>query len=311
MAISVYPIASTSTGPDAYAVTVPNSTQKYKLTQAFAPGVYSIVTSPTSSQATVNFFNATSITPNSVTVSGTVSYNLGTAANGVYVSIDTGTNVVVSITLVANSLTGTTLSGTLDTISATGNYNTTGQLYVLALGGGGGAGGGDGNAGGGGGGAGFQTSGIIYANAATAVTIGAGGNGGAGNANGNAGGTTTFGANITAVGANGGSSAFGGGSGGNGSASGGNSNYNASNTGGASAVIASAVTTGTTGGGGGNSTNAGGKAGGGSGIGTGGAGSASNPGAAGTGFASGGGAGGQSSTGGAGRPGVVYVLRGF
>lgn len=313
MASTVFPLPVASTGPNAYAATVPASGTKYKLAQAFSTGAYSITTSPNTSQATVTFYDATTTQTDTTTVSGTVTYNLASAAIGAYVSIDTGTNVVVTITLVANALSTGVPSGTLDTITTTSTYNQTGLLYVLALGGGGGGGNpaNGQNTAGGGGAAGYGVAKIVIANAATSVTIGAGGNAGGG-----AGGTTNFGNLVSAAGGAGGD-----GNGGSavGGASGGNYTSNAGKNGGTTPIFAIPITNGTTGGGGsGGPAGAGVGVGGGSGIGTGGTGAIGNGVVtAANGYASGGGGGGGNSntgvtsSGGAGRQGVVYVLRGI
>ena len=281
MAVSVFPIPSSSgsSGPFAYAASIPAATTKYKHTQAFAAGVYTITSSPTYA-ATVTFYDATSLIVETVTVSGTITINLATPATYVIISVVTGA-CTVSISLTANSLVSTSLSGTLDTITTTGNYNQTGPLYVLCFGGGasGSVGNNGGHIGGKGGG---QTASLVYTNAATLVTLGA------------SNGTTTFGNLVTAT------------SGGTGAA---NSGPAAVST-----AIQPQIINATTGGGGttgnfnGNTFNSptNGAVGN---IGTGGAGSNGNGGNA-TGYASGGG-GSLGGTAGAGSPGIVYVLRGF
>lgn len=317
MAQSVFPeVTASSSGPNAYAATIPAASTKYKLVQSFLAGAYTITTSPNTSQATVTFYNATSTQTDTTTVSGTVTYNLSTAATGAFVSIDAGTNTVVTITLVANSLPPGTPSGTLDTITATGNYNQTGLLYVLAIGGGG-AGSvsiNGQNSCGGGGGSGYGTPQIVIANTTTAVTVGAGGA-----SSGATGGTTNFGNLVSAAGGQGGQTnvsqvtavrSTGGGSGGSGQLQ---------MNGAASPVYAIPLTNGTTGGGGGGGMSNAGGAGAGSGIGTGGnGGNQGTPGNTGTGYGSGGGGSGgnqntgtAASTAGLGRQGVIYVLRGI
>jgi hypothetical protein len=300
MASSVFPIASASTGPNSWAFTCAAALTTYKPTQAFAAGVYTMTTSPNTSQATATFYSGTSIIYETTTVSGTITFNLGTAATGVYLSTSTGTDVVASISLTANSLPGTSLSGTLDTVTTTSTYNQTGQLYVLAFGGGGSGGCGsnfDGN--GGGGGNGSNPSGkILYTNAATSITIGAQGAASEGQGVGLAGGTTSFGNLVTSSGGNGG--------------------VTRTNNRNGSAITANhlSVQAGTNGNGGSGNGGYGGPGnGGGSGVGTGGNGGTGNgAGNAATGYGAGGGGGGQQNPGGnsgAGSPGVVYVLRGF
>lgn len=345
MAISVFPVAVASTGPNANAMTIPSSQTAYKGTVTLPAAVYTITTSPTTSTAYVTFDAGTTF-PSTQTVSGTVTYNLASEATNVTVSVDTGTNVVVTINRVANSLSGTSISGTLDTVTTTSTYNTTGKLFVLVVGGGGGGGGGENNnqgnyRGSPGGAAGGVGSAIVYTNNATSITIGAAGNAGTtGNAGGD-GGATSFGNFITANGGSGGKNlavdtarnngwgtvttnltnngyiaASSGGYGGRGAP-------NASPESGAAnnVVNSQPITVGhTNGGGGGGGQGAGNNQtnGGGSGIGTGGRGGWINSGTsatAGSGYGAGGGGGLQQGTnglnGGAGSAGVVYVLRGF
>ena len=300
MALQIYPEASSSTGPNSWAYTCATALVKYKPTQTFASGVYTMTTSPNTSQATATFYDGSSIIYETTTTSGTVTFNLGSAATGVFLSTDNGSNVVVSLGLTSNSLTGTSLSGTLDTITSTRTYNQTGRLYVAAYGGGGSGGTGynnDGNGGGGGGG-GALSGKIVYTNTATAVTIGAAGNAVSPQTAGNGGGTTNFGNLISASGGGGGGL---------------RANYR---DGSAIAANHPSVQTGTNGNGGGAEGAGGGNgAGAGSGVGTGGNGGNGNTaGNAATGYAAGGGGGGRGNPGGgggAGSPGVIYVLRGF
>lgn len=310
MAISVFPVASASTGPNTYSATIPAS-KKYKTYDgviALQAGVYTVTTSPTSTQAIVTFYDSTNAPIATVTtVSGSIAVNLATEAKGAFIKINSDTETIVSIALTANALTGTAFSGTVDTITSTGTYNQTGALYVLAIGGGGGgqAGWANGNyAGGQGGFGGASTSGYVLANTSTSVTIGAAGtkgrtNLGQGN-QGNGGGTTTFGNTI--------------------SAAGGAAGYKGNTSGSfaPSEVISTAydMIVGNNGGGGdGAGSNGGGaNSGAGSGIGTGGRGGNTPGGAptAATGYgAGGGGGGGNMYDGGDGTAGVVYVLRGF
>jgi hypothetical protein len=155
----VYPIPSTLTAT-AKSYTVPNPLYQYKIVNSFDAGVYTITTSPTTSQATVIFYNSSGTIGSTTTISGTVSYNLSTAASQVYVSTNTGSNVVVTINKTAEALSGGALSGTLDTITTSGTYNQTGTLFVGAFGGGGGGGCGGGNSSGGS--ASSGTPGVVY-----------------------------------------------------------------------------------------------------------------------------------------------------
>jgi len=322
MAIQVLPAATSSTlNADSY--TVPEALKKYKIIKNFDAAVYTITTSPTSSEATVLFGGASSF-PSTTTSSGAITYNLASSATNAFVSINTGTNVVVTITKVAAALSGAEMSGTLDTITSTGTYNQTGQLYVVAVGGGGGGGrGGSGYPNANyryaaqGGRMGGVSGSLLYTNTATTITIGTAGNGSTNiGVDGNSGGTTTFGNLVSGYGGSGGTGYIGAGTSGKGGENGSNTYVNAV----AGNIDNPTVINGSNGdGGGGGSLGAGGS-GGGSGIGTGGAGGSGSgtTGVAGsnaTGYGAGGGGGGcgnqNSASGGAGSPGVVYVLRGF
>jgi hypothetical protein len=327
MVLQIFPEPSTSSiNADSY--TVPTASKQYKVVKNFDAAVYTVTTSPNTSEATVQFDTGSSF-EQTVTVSGTVTYNLASSASSAILTTNTGSNVVVTITKVAAALSGAEASGTLDTITSTGTYNQTGKLYVLAVGGGGG-GGADWapHASGGGGGAGAIAHGVFYVNTSTSVTIGSAGNGGTtpyGDGGGNSGGTTNFGNLLSAAGGNSPIShtgpqgntpgvgqtgaSFGGGGG---TAPSGNAVANPRLT----------IGPGTNGGGGGgglvsNSRNA--SVGAGSGIGTGGTGSNWSEGnggnangyGAGGGGAGGGNAGATQRNGGNGSQGVVYVLRGF
>jgi hypothetical protein len=333
MAISIFPIPSSSS-VSGKAFSVPQANVKYELASTFASGIYTI-SCASSTVATVTFSGSNFVT-NAVTNSGSISVNLASDVTKAYVSIDTGTDIVVNINQTAVSLSGTNLSGTLDTITSSGTYNTTGKLFVLAVGAGGGGGaGGDGSSGWGGGYGNLAHS-LIYTNTATSVTIGSAGNGGAGGLNnngthptpGNAGGATSFGNYVTANGGVAGvpntDSRYGTyANPGGGAGSGGNWQQNGG-AGGVAVNPAITVKSGTNGGGGGGgnarNNNANGGAGGGSGIGTGGNGgnsaaSSLTPPNAATGYGAGGGGGAGwdygYTDGAAGSPGVVYVLRGF
>lgn len=294
------PTVASSINANSLNCAVPHT--KYNAVQNYDAAIYTITTSPNTSQATVSFYNSTSILLDTITSSGTVSVNLASPATGVYISVDPTANTLVTITKTASALSGTDLSGTLDTITTTSTYNQTGKLYVMAIGGGGGGRGfNNWNSTKGTGGVGSSpVAKMVQTNGATSVTIGAAGSGG-GVQNGSeftpppAGGTTSFGAFVT---------------------SNGGSGYGSSEApGNAITNPGPSVKSGTNGGGGGGSDNSA-QSGGGSGIGTGGLGGVNNgtrSGGAATGYGAGGGGGanGGSANGGAGSPGVVYVLRGF
>jgi hypothetical protein len=326
MAISKLQPAA-SEGPSAFAISIETANTAQKVTRTVASGVYTISVSPTTSTAFVEFISGTTYIGNTTTISGSVTFNLGTAADKVFIQ-SSGASDVVTVNLVASAPVYENISGTLDTITASGTYSQTGLLWVMAIGAGGGAGGGNGGGyiGGSGGGAGGMA--IYYGNVAapTAVTIGAIGTGGSNGASGTAGGTTSFGSLAVATGG----AAGRGGSVGNptdtagGVGTTGNTLITGGFGGGNNIPAATvnkflAIKTGTYGGGGrgrhggswGESAGAGD-----GGIGTGGAGGGNNNnGSAATGYGSGGGAGGGNgsgtSNGGNGSPGVIYVLRGF
>jgi hypothetical protein len=311
MAISIFPVASASSNTLAYTTTLTLNNTTYKAVQPLSSGVYTVTVSPTSAIARVDFFNATSSGTSVTTSSGSIVANLGTDVT--YYNLSTNTaGAIVTVTRTAASISGTSLSGTLDTITTTGTYNQTGTLYVLAIGGGGGGSGNNRDGGGGGGGA--PAAGVYFGpvNTSTSVTIGTAGNSGS-SVDGNAGGTTTFGNIVSSAGANGGS---GGGGGTPGGGSGSPGGYTPGNAGINQFFFANqSIKSGSNGGGGGGASyhqhSAG--SGGGSGIGSGGNGGGyTSRGNDANGYgAGGGGAGGGSNLGGAGSPGVVYVLYNF
>jgi hypothetical protein len=317
MAISIFPVAVTSTGPNNYSSTIATAMYQYKASQSLSAGIYTITTAPTSSQATVKFYDSDGIDfATATTISGALTYNLGTAASGYYIQTNTGTNIIVGLTLIGVSVSGTILSGTLDTITTSGTYNQTGLMYVLAVAGGGG-GSGTGSTGAGmntswsGGKGGSITSAFLKPTEATTVTIGAQGNGGTSYSSGNIGGATSFGNLLTAT--------FAGGN-----ANGGTGpTTDRSGNGGVGTIVSSSIIPGSNAGGSGAGYYPGqdiaGVAGGFGTGGRGGAGSDQAPGnatagGAATGYGAGGGAAGFSNPGnpgGAGSPGVIYVLRGI
>lgn len=288
MATTVYPAAVSSSGPSTYSLTATSANTLYVGTQALSTGIYT-VSCVSSTIARVDFFSGTTFIGSASTVSGSVTYNLATAATKVYVSTSTGSNIVVSIALTGSSLAGAP-SGTLDTITTTTNtYGISGPVYAIAVGGGGPGGKLSGNFGGGGG-AGGVAYGVISLTSPTVITIGAGGSPDS------AGGATSIGNLLTANG---------GGASGNGGSAG-----------------TAGTPTGFSNGGGGSSINVGGAGGNvltplgfvyANQIGSGGAGAtggASQSGNAGSGYGAGGG-GAATGSGGAGASGVVYILRGI
>jgi hypothetical protein len=327
MAISVFPAPAAASGSSAttFAATLTQLGTIYEHEQSFSTGVYTVTVTPSTTNARLTFVSGSTIITSQDTTSGSVSFNLATAATGVFiVGQTTGTvGAVVQIEKTADPLTSDDIgNGTLDTINVTSTYNQTGLLGVLVIGGG--AGGARGyvvnpslnyGQGGAGGRAGFINGGMVVTNGPTSVTVGAKGTGETRAAAGTAPGNSSFGNLIVA---NAASTLFANASGGPGTADTGSGN--AGPSGGTSGVFFSWNGNGTTGGGGGGGgqyNNAG--IGGGSGIGTGGnSGSNGARGNDGTGKGSGGGGGrGRRSNddismdAGSGADGVVYVLRGF
>lgn len=192
MSISVYPIPSTSTD-NAITATIPVANRQYFVSRTFGAGIYTI--SNTSATTTTITFVVGSSLVEAVTSAGSVQVNLSSDSSGAYIRTNTGTDVLVTITKTAAAISSTTLSGTLDTVTTTSTYNTTGRLYVLCVGGGGGGGNGQaGNNAANGGVGGTHASKIVVTNAAQSITIGNGGNAGA------SGGATTFGSLVNASG---------------------------------------------------------------------------------------------------------------
>jgi hypothetical protein len=320
MSISVFPAPVAGSSATTFAATLAKLGTLYEHNQAFSTGVYTVTVTPSTTNARLNFVTGDTIITTQETTNGTVSFNLGTEATGVYiVGQTTGTvGAVVQIEKTADPLTSEEFgSGTLDTINSTSTYNHTGLLAVLVIGGG--AGGAKVTPsfvcclpGGAGGRAGFINGGLVFTNTPTAVTVGAKGIAEKIGVSGSAPGNSSFGNLITATSAN---ALFGNGNGGAG-------NYGIGGSGNASGIFSTWNGNSTTGGGGGgngNPSNPGG-VGAGSGIGTGGSGSGNLAATAGTGKGSGGGGGRHFQTntsndprqdGADGADGVVYVLRGF
>jgi hypothetical protein len=300
MSSTVYPVVTSSGGVASYATTCAAINTQYKAIQALPAGVYLASVSPTSVVSTISFFNASGLITTVTTSAGSIVVNLASAATYYIVTIDSNAGAVVTITYQSASITGSSISGTLDTITSTSTYNQTGLVYVLAFGGGGGGGSGGGQQGGSAGTGSTPASGIFTINTSTSVTIGALGSGG-NQSGGSNGGTTTFGNLLTS---------YGGGGGGR------YSNTRANGT--EIQNIYQSIKTGTNGNGGNGVYDNNTQPGGGSGIGTGGSGGPNGTaGGNATGYGAGGGAGGGTypgnggGGGGAGSPGVVYVLRGF
>ena len=117
MAISkINPVAVSA---NANALTIPTAGTAYNATLALNSGIYT-VTCASSTIATVIFLGPTEAQVAKVsTTSGTVTVNIATPVSKLVVFTNTGTDIVVTVTLTASALSGTTLSGTLDTITTT------------------------------------------------------------------------------------------------------------------------------------------------------------------------------------------------
>ncbi len=329
MSIEVFPAPSTAAGPDGQVFSITEAYKTYKITDTFLAGGYTITTSPTTAQVGIVFMNASTSLASGDTVSGTGSYNIASDATNLYIEeLGGSTNTVVTITYVAESVSSSTVSGTLDTITTTSTYNTTGLLYAVVVGGGGSGGncGAAASTAGAGGGSGGITGAITYANTSTSITIGTGGVANANRNNGVAGGSTTFGSILTGGGGGGGNENGTRGNGGtNTGGLGTTGGFGGTGVGGSAPDDATAVSAkhlsvvnGTTGGGGGGGGNGPGGPGKGSGIGTGGTGGRNGTAPTNANGYGAGGGGGASNTntaneykGGSGSAGVVYVLRGF
>ena len=262
----------------------------YSTVQNFVPYIYRI-SCASASTANVHFMDSSgNIIVTAKTVSGVIDVNLTSTAASIRYWSDTA-GLTINISVIGTSFSGSSFSGTLDTITTTTssyNYGSSTKAYVVAVGGGGCGRYGNPGMGGGSGGINGQ---LVPLSGTIAVTIGAGA---AANSNAD-GGTTTFGSTPSVV-ATGGKSGLNGGTGGTPNGQNGNSNTPAVSP-------FPFVINGSTGPGGG--FNAAGSSG--SGIGTSGGGGGSWNSA--TGYGAGGGSWDQPGYSGLGTPGVVYVFR--
>ena len=201
MASAVYPAAVTQ-GNTSF-VTCETAQRPYISTCDLASGVY-VVSCISTTIARVEFFNgdptesASTLIGTATTATGTVTFNLASPANFVRAWTNTGTDIIVAITLSGLTLVSVEQSGTLDVLTGSGTYTTTspnGTADVALVGGGSGGNGGVASSTKGNGGSGGKmlidrvtlTGSLSYA-------IGAGGSGGAGGGGGGqAGGAITFG----------------------------------------------------------------------------------------------------------------------
>lgn len=330
MGIQTFPAVAASSF-DAFTVSAALADTLYQASGDFIAAIYRVSCVDTT-VATVAFISGATVITEVTTTSGVVDVNLASDADKVIYNTDTGTDVLITVTRLAQALP-VGASGTLDTVTSSGNYAGVGVGAIVAVGGGGGGGGGYSadlytNGGGGGGGSGgVDVSGIVTLNGTLAITIGAAGNAGTGGSSGtgqtagNAGGATSAGAVVAANGGGGGGAGSAGNSGGanvSGAAGAAGSPGGGAGAAGSFTVFGNASspgvsyvssamlpvsndTTGGAGGGGGNSDNNTGPTNGkGSGIGTGGNGGNLPAGAgnAGTGYGAGGGGGGAAGIGG-------------
>lgn len=308
-------VTATPSGINASSLTIPSANTIYQSSISLDAAIYTI-TCVSGTVATVEFFSgAGTYITTGVTSSGTVTVNLASAADRVRIWTNTGSNIIVTITKIAASLSDNMPSGTLDTITSSGTYtgtSTSGFGYAMVVGGGGGGGGGSGNRGGGGGASGSICGKVVALTGSMSVTIGNGGTGGttpgaSGQAgSGGTGGSTIFGG-MTAVGGNGGAGGSNDAQNGAGGASttGSGGTYNLASSAGDSANNAGIPNRGV----GGSPTNIPYPFFGQGTIGTGGAGVSNAAGNAGTGRGAGGSGGNGGFVGGAGTAGVVYVLK--
>ncbi len=143
MAQSVFPV-EVSSSLNANAITAAAANTMYQGLASFNAGVYTVTCI---SSTTVNFefySGVDTLVLSGVTSSGTVTVNLASNADRVRLWTNTGTNIVITITLTARSLSNN-FSGILDTITSSTTYTGTsdsGYAYAILIGAGGGGGGG-------------------------------------------------------------------------------------------------------------------------------------------------------------------------
>ena len=274
------PVAATSTtrSPLLTAVsTVPNSSQPYKVTESLSGGVYTI-TCVSSTVAQLTFLLSDNTLFKTQTSSGTVQITMSLPASAYYIKTNTGTNINVTVTQNSFSpVTSQITAGSLETLTTSGTYTSTGMRWVVLFGGGYPGGGGGPGYPGSGGSSGKMIESPFYCGGSVAYTVGAGN-----------GGTSTFGTLSSDA-----------------------AGYSQAGQGGSISPTYTFVKTGSTGGGGGGSPYF--ASGGGNGqIGTGGGGPGGyleGPGQPGTGYAAGGGqCGFGGGSGGSGSQGVIYLV---
>ena len=148
---------SALTGPStsAYTGVATSANTYYEAAVNFPAGTYTITCTSTVT-SNVDFWNGSTFIGTATTVSGTVAYNLATAANKIAFWTSSGTSVNVNFALSGQTVSSS-FSGTIDTLTNSGTYNVTGTVYVVVVGGGGGGSGGQANNQGFGGGSGGVT----------------------------------------------------------------------------------------------------------------------------------------------------------
>ena len=199
--MSITKLNVVTSGAGASSITVPVANTNYSATWPLNPAVYSVTCASTVIAKVTFMTSETDVVATATTASGTVTINLPSAVNRVKLWIESGTDIPVTFTLLAEAVAPVVVTGTLDTITSSTTYTTTstsGYAYVMAAGGGGGGGGG-GPGGGAGGGSGGAGASHIALTGSLPVTIGANGTGGPSGTNGTDAGATTFGG-ITANG---------------------------------------------------------------------------------------------------------------
>ena len=96
MALSVFPIPVTAIGKNINC-TVPSANTLYAGTVNIIAGLYR-VTCVSSTIANLTFWNGSTLIGTATTASGTVDFNLSTAATKITVTTDTGSSIIVTAT---------------------------------------------------------------------------------------------------------------------------------------------------------------------------------------------------------------------
>jgi hypothetical protein len=200
MPISIFPAASTST-VNGYSISATTSGVMYVSNIELESAIYS-VSCVSSTIATVEFYDNNGATIASTsTVTGSATVYITSDCSSIGAVTNTGSNIVITLSMIAVPLSGVAINGTLDTLTTSGTYtetSTSGYAYVVVVG----AGGGAARYNGGGGGSGGINQKRVALTGNISYTIGAGGSGtnnyGGGFQTG--GGATSFGNTLTANG---------------------------------------------------------------------------------------------------------------